>query len=231
MRPPYDVPPEPLWEKIKITVKYIIPLLAIIFMVTGVIILGIATPTEAAATGAFGVFLMTALYKRLTWKVVVTSVGSTIKVMGMIFLIICGAVAFSSLLSFSGVTSGVGNLLTSNSPIITVIITQLVVFVLGFFMEPASIMMITLPIFLPVIKALGLDTVWFAVIFLLNIEMSLLTPPFGLNLFVMKGVAPPDTTMHQIYTAGIPFLLLDAILMALLMIFPGIALWLPSVMH
>ena len=231
MAPTYDMEHYPFWESLMLTVRYLLPVMVIIFLVTGVIILGMATPTEAAATGAFGVFLMTAVYKRLTWSVIKQSIASTLKVMGMIFLIICGAQAFSSLLSFSAITTGLGDLISGMNPILTVLIMQIVVLIMGAFMEPASIMMITLPIFLPVIKDLGLSSVWFAVVFLLSIEMSLCTPPFGLNLFVMKGVAPPDTTMKEIYAAGVPFLLCDAVVMIALLAFPGIALWLPGIMH
>ena len=112
-----------------------------------------------------------------------------------------------------------------------VILSQIIVLILGAFMSPASIMMITLPIFLPVIDALGCNPIWYGVIFLLSIEMSLTTPPFGLNLFVMKGVAPPDTTTKDIYLAGIPFLVCDAIVMALLIAFPAISIELLELMR
>ncbi|MBW2082913.1 MAG: TRAP transporter large permease subunit [Deltaproteobacteria bacterium] len=215
-------------EKIITVICYVLPLGIIVFLVTGVIILGVATPSEAAATGTLGVVFLAAAYRLLTWEVLKKAIGSTLEIMGMIFLIICGAKAFSSLLSFTGVTVGVGEVLGNMSPVVTVITTQVIVLIMGAFMEPASIMMITLPIFIPVITALGFSPVWFAVVFLLSIEMSLTTPPFGLNLFVMKGVAPSDTTMKDIYLAGFPFLACDAIVMVLLITFPEIALWLPS---
>jgi len=227
--PSYEVPQSSFLENIITVICYVLPLGIIVFLVTGVIILGVATPTEAAATGTVGVFFLAAAYRRLTWEVVKKSIGSTLEIMGMIFLIICGAKAFSSLLSFSGVTVGVGEVIGNMPPVVTIIITQVIVLIMGAFMEPASIMMITLPIFIPVITALGFSSVWFAVVFLLSIEMSLTTPPFGLNLFVMKGVAPSDTTMKDIYLAGFPFLACDAIVMVLLIAFPEIALWLPSI--
>lgn len=231
--PPYEVPPIPLLEKLVPTIRRILPVGFIIFMVTGVILLGIATPSEAAASGSLSVFILAAAYGRLNWEVVKKSTSGTLQVTGMIFLIIAGAKAFSSILSFSGATAGLAEFTTGLpiTPIFVVIIMQVVVLIMGAFMEPASIMMITLPIFVPVIRALGFNPVWFAAIYLLNIEMSLTTPPFGLNLFVMKGVAPPDTTMRDIYLAGLPFLVCDAIVMALLIAFPSIVLWLPSLMH
>ena len=144
----------------------------------------------------------------------------------MIFLVICGAKAFSTLLSFSEITKGVGDVLLwiGGSPITTILIMQAIVLVLGCFMESASIMLITLPIFMPLVKGLGYNVVWFAVIYLINIETGLLTPPFGLNIFVMKAVAPPDTLVREIYTAIAPFVLINMAMMGLIMIFPQIAL-------
>jgi TRAP-type mannitol/chloroaromatic compound transport system permease large subunit len=102
---------------------------------------------------------------------------------------------------------------------------------MGMFMEPLSIMMVTLPIFLPIVKALGYEVLWFATVMLLNMEMAGTSPPFGLNLFVMKGVAPPDTTMGDIYRAALPFLLCDLVAMAIIMIFPSLVLFLPNLMR
>lgn len=222
--PSYEVSAASFSENLLNAIRYLFPVGLIIFLVTGVIIFGIATPTEAAATGTAGLFVLVAVYGRLSWEVVKNSVFQTLGVMGMIVLIICGAKAFSSLLSFTAVTEGLTENLSVLSPVVVIIISQIVVLVMGSFIDPASIMMITLPIFLPVIAEFGYNTVWFGVVFLLNIEMGLTTPPFGLNLFVMKGVAPPDTTTKDIYLSGLPFLLCDAIVMALLVAFPVIVL-------
>ena len=222
--PSYEVSVASFSENLMNAIRYLFPVGLIIFLVTGVIILGIATPTEAAATGTAGLFVLVAAYGRLSWEVVKKSVFRTLGVVGMIFLIICGAKAFSSLLSFTAVTEGLAENLSVLSPVVVIIISQVVVLVMGAFIDPASIMMITLPIFLPVIAEFGYNTIWFGVLFLLNIEMGLTTPPFGLNLFVMKGVAPPDTTTRDIYLSGAPFLVCDAIVMALLVAFPVIVL-------
>jgi tripartite ATP-independent transporter DctM subunit len=224
--PAYEVSPASFKEILLSGLTYLLPVLGIIFLVTGVIVFGIATPTEAAATGSTGVFLMAALYRRLNWAVIRKSVMSTVEVVGMIFLVICGAKAFSTLLSFSEITKGVGEVLLwiGGSPILTIIIMQVIVLVMGCFMESASIMLITLPIFMPLVKALGYNVVWFAVIYLINIETGLLTPPFGLNIFVMKAVAPPDTLVREIYTAVAPFVLINMIVMGLIMAYPQIAL-------
>lgn len=225
LAPSYEVSGASFSEILLSGLAYLLPVIGIIFLVTGVIIFGIATPTEAAATGCTGVFLMAACYKRLTWAVIKKSVVSTMEVVGMIFLIICGAKAFSTLLSFCEITKGVGDLLLliGGSPIVTIMVMQLIVLVMGCFMETASIMLITLPIFMPLVKALDFNVVWFAVLYLINIETGLLTPPFGLNIFVMKAVAPPDTLVREIYTAIAPFILINVCVMGLIMAFPQIA--------
>ncbi len=227
--PPYDVAPIALSQKMMVSLRYIVPVGFIIFMVTGVIILGIATPTEAAAMGAFGSFILAAFYKRLNWEVVKKSVGGTIHTSAMLLMIIAGASAFSQILSYSGGGRGLVQFILSLplSPLLVLIGMQIMLLFLGMFMSVVAIMMITIPLFMPVVYALGFDPIWFAVIFLLNMEMATTSPPFGLNLFVMKGSAPRDTTMGDIYRAALPFLGCDAIAMILIIAFPAIALWLP----
>jgi TRAP-type mannitol/chloroaromatic compound transport system permease large subunit len=151
----------------------------------------------------------------------------------MLFLIMAGATAFSQVLAYSGASSGLSQFATSLpvAPIVIIIAMQVVVLFLGCFLEPVSIMMITLPIFVPVAVSMGFHPVWFAVMFLINIEMATTSPPFGLTLFVMKGVAPPDTTMGDIYRAALPFLYCDLVVIALILLFPTLALWLPGLMR
>ncbi|MFC2068376.1 TRAP transporter large permease subunit [Chloroflexota bacterium] len=230
--PRYDLPAVPLGEKLVAIVHYILPVAFIIFMVIGVIFLGIATPTEAAATGALGTFLMAAAYRRLNWTMVKKALTGTVKVAGMMFLILAGAVAFSKILAFTGA----GHELTEFTiglpiaPIFTIAAIISVALLLGMIMSPVPIMMICLPIFVPVVEALGFEPVWFAVIFLLAIEMGTTSPPYGMCLFVMKGVATPDTKIGDCYRAALPFLGCDLITIILLIAFPVIALWLPGMM-
>jgi len=233
LAPAYDVPPVPMTQKVMATVRYILPQGIVVFLVVGVIFLGIATPSEAAATGAVGTFLIALMYKKLTWEVITKAVKGTISITGMLFLIIAGAMAFSQVLGFSGASAGLSQLATGLAmpPIVIVIMMQIIILFLGGFMDVVSIMMIVLPIFVPVVRSLGFNPVWFAVVFLLNIEMGGTSPPFGMSLFVMKGVAPKDTTMADIYMAALPFLGCDLIVMILLFIFPSLALWLPVLMH
>lgn len=230
--PPYEVPHVPLPEKLVDTVRYILPLGFIVFLVTGVIFLGVASPSEAAATGAFGTLVLAACYKRLNWEVMKKSIIGTLEVTIMVFMIIAGAKAFSQILAFSGATRGLVELSVGLpvAPILVIVATQVVVIILGMFMTSTAVIMIALPLFVPIVCALGFDTVWFAVIFLLGLEIGVTSPPFGTALFVMKGVAPPDTTMGDCYRAGLPFIGCDLIAMVFIIAFPVLALWLPGMM-
>jgi tripartite ATP-independent transporter DctM subunit len=231
--PIYEVKRASLSDKIVSTLRYVLPQGIVVFLVVGVIFLGIATPSEAAATGCVGTIALAACYRRLGWSVLKKSIIGTLSVTGMLFLIMSGATAFSQILSFSGATSGITELATGINvpPLFIIIVMQVIILFLGGFLDVVSIMMITLPIFIPVVKTLGFDSIWFAVVFLINIEMAGISPPFGLSLFVMKGVTSSETSMGDIYRAALPFIGLSIIAMAMVMTFPKIALWLPSLMH
>lgn len=232
LAPAYEIALPPLSEKLIASIKYIVPLAFVIFMVTGVMFLGVATPSEAAATGALSCFILAAAYKRLNWEVVKKSFQSTMRVTVMILVIVSGSTAFSYILAFSGATSGLINVALGLpvSPIAIIIIMQVIVLFMGMFMDAISIMMIAIPLFMPVVRILGFDDVWFAVLIMVNIEVAQISPPFGMCLFTMKAVAPPDTTMEDVYRAALPFIYLILIAMALIIVFPLIALWLPGVM-
>lgn len=231
--PTYTVKKVSFRDKLVSTLKYVLPQGIVVFLVVGVIFLGIATPSEAAATGCVGTIALAVIYRRLGWAVLKKSLAGTLSVTGMLFLIMGGATAFSQILSFSGATTGITELATgiNVAPMFIIILMQIIILFLGGFLDVVSIMMITLPIFIPVIETLGFDPIWFAVIFLINIEMAGISPPFGLSLFVMKGVAPGETTMGDIYRAALPFIGLSIIAMAMVMAFPRIALWLPGLMQ
>jgi len=233
LAPPYEVAPPPLKERLGYTAKYVLPLGIIIFLVTGVIFLGIATPTEAAATGALGGFIAALAYGRLNWHVVRKTAVNSIELTAMMFLILAGSKAFSQILAFSGAGRGLIEFVVGLplAPILIIVGMQLIVMFMGCFMDTLSIMMITLPIYMPIVATLGFDPLWFGVIMLLNIEMAVTTPPFGLTLFVMKGLAPRGTTMGDVYRAGLPFLGCDAVVMALMLAFPTVVLWLPGLMR
>jgi tripartite ATP-independent transporter DctM subunit len=230
LAPSYEVEPSSLKEKLFESVCYILPIGVIVFLVIGLIMLGMATPTEAAATGALGCIVLSAFYRRLNWKLLRKAFMGTLEVTVMIFMIVVGASMFSQILAFSGATGGITDFAAKLpvAPILIVIMMQFIVVILGCFMDVVAIMMVTLPIFVPVITSLGFEPVWFAVLMLINTEIAGISPPFGLNLFVIKGVAPKDTTMGDIYRASLPFLTLSLIAMAIIMVFPTIAMWLPS---
>lgn len=233
LAPAYDVTPTSLSEKITSLLKYVLPLGSITFLVLGLIFLGVATPSQSAALGTLGSIILAAIYKGLNWQMFRKSVAGTTRIAVMTFMIITGAIAFSQILAYSGASRGLIDFMLSQpmAPILVIIAMQVVVLILGCFMGTISIMMITLPIFMPVVYALDFNPIWFVVVMMLNIEMAGTTPPFGLTLFVMKGVAPPDVTMGDIYRAGLPFLGCDLILMILMFIFPQIVLWLPVLMR
>jgi tripartite ATP-independent transporter DctM subunit len=241
LAPAYAVEPVPLRRKLINTALYIFPLFFVMFLVVGLIFLGVATPTESAALGALGTFLLAAMYGGISWRMVKESLLSSMRITVMLLMIITGSTAFSQILAFTGATSGLAEVATSAqvAPMVVVIIMQLILIVMGMFMEPLSIMMLTVPIYYPVIQAFGPALlggsgegveIWFGAIMLLNMEMATISPPFGLNLFVMRGVAPKGVTMGDVYAASIPFLLLDLVVMGFLLAYPPLVLSLPAFM-
>jgi tripartite ATP-independent transporter DctM subunit len=230
--PMYVVPKVPLQEKVKVTLRDLIPLGFIIFMVIGLIFLGIATPTEAAATGTLGAFILALLYRRLTWEIMKKSVMSTVKVTVMIFMIIIVSSTYGEILAFTGAAAGMTSFITNLSipPIVILIGMLVVVLIMGCFMETVAIMMITIPIYMPVVNAFGFDKIWFGVMMLIALETGLITPPFGVTLFVMKGVAPPEITMADIWKAVTPYVIIDILCIALVMAMPVLATVIPSLM-
>ena len=231
--PPYEVTAWSLSEKFKDTVLYVLPLGIILFLVLGLIFLGIATPTESAAVGALGSIFLAAAFKNMNWEVMKKCILGALHVTVMTLMIITAATTYSQILAFSGATQGLIGLATnlSASPILIVAAMQVILLILGWFMCMTSMIMIAVPIYMPIINALGVDPVWFGILFVMNMEMAYLTPPFGFNLFYMKGVAPKDTSMGDIYRSVIPFVLLQMFALALVMVFPAIALWLPNKMY
>jgi len=229
LAPAYEVASVSSSERVVALVSDVLPVGGIIFLVTGLIFLGVATPTEAASLGALGTLLLARIYGKLNYSVVKKSVTGTLDVAVMTFMIIAGSGAFSQLMAYTGATRGLvaTALALPLAPIMIFISMQVVVLILGCFIEQVSIMMITLPMFMPLVTTFGFDPVWFGIIMLINLEVAMLSPPFGMLLFVMKGVAPPDITMGDIYQSAIPFVLLDLAAMAILTIFPPIATWLP----
>ena len=232
LAPAYDVSPTPLGRRVRNTLRYVAPLISVIFIVIGTIFFGIATPTEAAGVGALLCFLLAAAYGKLTWAVTKKAVGSAVSISVMVLIILTGSAAFSQILAFAGVTGSLTKLGVGLPvhPIVILILMQIVLVFLGMFIEQTSIILVTIPIYMPIVSALGWDPVWFGAIMLLNLELATISPPFGMSLFVMKGIASPDTTMGDIYRAALPFVGLNLLVMAIMIFYPALVLWLPSFM-
>ena len=230
--PAYDVPHMSLGIKIRMVSTNILPMGLVVFMVIGFIVLGVATPTEAAACGVLGVMILAALFRSLSFQSVTTAVEATIKVGAMVFLILMNSTVFSQMLAFSGASKGLIEWVTSYElhKFIILLMMFCVLILLGMFMDATSMMLITVPIFFPLAHALGFDLIWFGLFVLITIEMAGTTPPFGLLLYVMLGVAPKGTTLFQVAGAAFPFLVCNTILILILVAFPELALWLPSLM-
>lgn len=228
--PPLPVEDRANWKDKFVALRSVILPLILIFLVLGSIFGGVATVTESAAAGAAGSILCAAINRGLTWQKLKEANYETLKLTCMIMFIVAASVSFSRAYIISGASQLVGDVFLT-LPLgkwAAIFVIQVIFFILGCFIDPFGIIMITAPIFVPTIIAFNLDPVWFGVIFVVNMEMAYLTPPVGLNLFLMKAVAPEGTTMVDIYRAVIPFVLLLGFTLALLIIFPQIALWLPN---
>lgn len=232
LAPPFEVEPVPVAEKLRTTAINIFPLGIIVFSVVGLILLGIATPTEAAAMGAVTTLALAALRGRLTARVFGDSIFSASNISAMVLLIVSGAVGFTQLLTFTGATWGMIDFVMALdvSPDVLILIMIGSVIALGTFMGPLPIMLITLPIYVPVVIELGYNPIWFGVLFLIAIETGATSPPFGAALFVMKAVAPKNTTMGDIYRAAVPFVICDLLAIAVVFAFPQIVTWPLSLM-
>jgi tripartite ATP-independent transporter DctM subunit len=213
-------------------VTHVVPLVLIFGLVIGAMTGGWATPTEAAAIGAAGTIVAAALYRSLTFANLMKALTGTVAVSGTILFIIVGATTFSQVLSFSGVVNGlVGQVTGMGLSATTLVIAMLLILLfLGCFVDQVSMMLITLPFFMPLVQRYDIDVIWFGVLFLICMQLGLLTPPFGLLLFTMKGVAPPTITMSQIYMAAMPYIAMSLLIMVLIFFFPLIAIWLPAVL-
>ncbi len=201
----------------------IIPPLTLIILVLGSIFIGIATPTESAAVGCVGAVVLAAMYKKLSWQIVEESAIETVKVAAMVFAILIGATAFSMVFLYSGADMIVEEVMTGlpGQKWTFLFLVMLVIFVLGFFIDFFEICYIVVPIILPIAKIIGLDPLWFAILIAMNLQTSFLTPPFGFSLFYLKGCCPPEIRTTDIYRGVVPFIILQAIVLVVLALYPG----------
>jgi tripartite ATP-independent transporter DctM subunit len=209
---------------------YVLPTLSIFGIVVGALANGWATPTECAALGAFATMVLAAAYRALTWDALLKALKGTAGISGMILFIILGATTFAQILSFSGTSNGLVQLITGQGLSTALIVAGMMLFLilLGIFVDQVSMMMITLPIFMPIVQSLNIDPVWFGVMFLICMQLGLLLPPHGLLLMTMRGVAPPAVSMAHIFAAVVPYVVISILLLAAVFWFPPIATWLPK---
>ena len=202
----------------------------IVLMVLGSIMFGFATPTEAAAIGVVGAMISAATHRQLNWTVLHESAIRTLEITGMIIWILFAAHAFSAAYQGMGASTLIQELMHAipGGAWGTLIFMMAILLLLGMVLDPVGIMLITLPVFLPIITELGFDPIWFGILFIVNMEIGYQTPPFGFNLFYLKSVAPSNVTMSDIYLSVIPYVLVMLLGLALLMAFPGIVTWLPN---
>ncbi|MDA0971790.1 MAG: TRAP transporter large permease subunit [Proteobacteria bacterium] len=225
-----DIPPTNVIMK-EVLVSFI-PLFALIMLVLGTILAGIATPAEAAAAGAFGAIILSYFYKTLKWQSFKESVFLTAKTTAMIMWLFIGSWTFSSVFSYLGGHEVFEHFFKSIDiePWQFLIITQVIIFLLGWPLEWTEILIIFVPIFLPLLKTFGVDPYFFAMLIALNLQTSFLTPPMAMSAYYLKGVQSKNVELMEIFRGIMPFLAIVIFAMILLYIYPGIALWLPDVL-
>jgi tripartite ATP-independent transporter DctM subunit len=233
------LPPEDRasWKEKFISLKALVLPIALIVGVLGSIWAGVATPTEAAAVGAFGSFICSAAYRRLDWALLKSTTLQTLRLTSMVFWILAGATAFSNLYTQMGARGMIEDLVVGLNvhPWTILILMQISLFILGSVVDDYAIVMLAGPIYVPIIKMLGFDPLWFGVLFILNMSQAYLTPPYGFNLFYLKALTPfikdksgVELTMMDLYRAVIPFVLLKLLNLLFVMSFPPIVTWLPT---
>lgn len=212
--------------------KSLLPPLALVIAVLGSIFFGIASPTESAAVGALGALLLAALHRRLNLSALQDAMRQTTRLTSMVFLILIGATAFGLVFRGMGGDHLVNDIMTQlpGGTWGFVLVSMVLIFILGFFLDFLEITFIVVPILGPIAAVLGIDLLWFTILIAVNLQTSFLTPPFGFSLFYLKAVSPPEVKIQQIYRGILPFVTLQLICILLLAAFPGIAVWLPNLM-
>lgn len=230
--PPDTLPEMTLTERWTPFVIYVLPLSVLFFVVIGSLLMGIATPTESAALGSLTAVAIGAAYRALSWEKLGRALMETLKLSVMILFIIAASQTFAQVLSFSGATGGLINAINAFDPTPLMVLLGMIAILLflGCFIDQVSMLMVTVPVFVPLAQAMGINELILGVVYLLTMEIGLLTPPFGLLLFVMRGAAPDTIRMRQIYAAVMPFLLIKLFVLGLIVWLPAIGTWLPGLM-
>jgi len=228
------IPPEetrvPLRQKLVITATGMVPSLALIFSVMGSIVLGLSPPTEAAALGAFGSIILTIAYRNLTLQALKETVIQTLRISSMMMIILVGGSMFSGIFLGMGGGEATEKILAALhlGPWGVLAFFLFIIYLAGFILDWASILLVFVPIFSPIIDKLGFDPIWFGTLFIMMIQTSYLTPPMAPGIFYLKGIAPPEITTNEIFKGIVPYMFLQLVGIAIVTMFPQIALWLPE---
>lgn len=222
--PPVETGDENRGEMIKNALIAILPPLTLIILVLGSIFAGIATPTESASVGSVGAMVLAAMYRRLSWSIIMESLHETVKITAMVFAILIGATAFSMVFVYSGADYIVEEFLTNlpGEKWTFLILSMLAILALGFFIDFIEISYIVVPILLPISETIGLNPLWFAILIAMNLQTSFLTPPFGFSLFYLKGVSPPEVRTVDIYRGVLPFIIIQVAVLTSIVVFPDL---------
>ncbi len=217
-------------QKVVLTLKSLIPPMALILAVMGTILAGVATPSEAAALGAFGALILAIVNRKFSMQVLIESSRSTLSTTAMVMMLFIGGKFFSTVFLSMGGGDVVADVLVGSgmNRWLVLVIMMGIVFLMGMFIDWAAILLVTVPIFMPIAMELEFDPLWFSILLCVNLQTSFLTPPFGYALFYFKGVAPPEFTMGHIYRGIIPFVILQLVGLIILAVFPGLITWLPD---
>lgn len=220
------------WKEKFISLRGLVFPLLLVFMIMGLILLGVTTVTEASGTGAIGAIIVAIIHRRFNWTMLMDALRDTLRLSGMIAWILIAAICFGKIYTGLGAIEVLDNMLRAAGLGAwgTLILMQLSFFIMGCFLDDTAILFICAPLYIPIVAGFGFDLIWFGVLFVMNTEMCFLTPPYGINLFYMKGIVPKGVTMMDIYKSVIPYVGLQALGLAIVMIFPQIALWLPGVL-
>lgn len=219
------------WKEKFVSLRGVILPIVIILAVIGGIYSGIVTPTEASGAGAICVFLAALIKRGLTWKTFKDACINTLKLASMVIWMIMAITVFSNIYHASGASTLIKEIALGLpiSGFAVIVLMQVSIFFLGMIMDDVVVMMVVTPIYLPIVASLGFDPLWFGVLFLVQINIAWLTPPYGFNLFIVRAITPSDITMMDIYRSVLPFIAMQLVCLLLVMFFPPIALWLPSV--
>lgn len=221
----------PFSERIKEFCLHVVPLMIIILVIILTIFTGFGTTTEAAAAGAFAAYILTFFYRKFSFDLLKKTLIGSIRSSVMLLFIIAASVGYSQVLSLTGASRSMVMAVTSiiGSEIALLIIMILITFFVGTFMNESSTMMVTLPLFMPIIREFGINDVWFGVLMMVTIMVGQFSPPVGMGCFAMKGVSPPDVTLGTIFKAAVPIILVITLVIALLLLFPALATTIPGV--